>query len=216
MKVAGTTTMDAPVERVWEAFLNPEVLVATIPGCERLEEVGEHAYVATVTAGVGSIKGAFQGKVHLSDLTEHQRLTLHAEAAGVTGTIDVEVGVTFTNLGGQTQVDYDADATVGGMIGGVGQRMLTSVSKRMANEFFTNVNRVLTGQVQLGGHVEEPPADAAPAQPGESPTVPAPVAPVMTSRVAAGGQDDFLKGLIAGALTTLLGVLVGVLAARRR
>src|SRR5690625_4533058 len=172
MKVAGTTTMDAPVERVWDSFLNPEVLVSTIPGCERLEEVGEHAYVATVTAGVGSIKGAFQGKVELSDLKRHESLTLHAQAAGVTGTIDVEVQVTFTDLGRQTQVDYDADATVGGMIGGVGQRMLTSVSKRMANEFFTNVNRVLTGQVQISAA----PADAEGAASTASPAAPHPPA----------------------------------------
>ena len=40
---------------------------------------------------------------------------------------------------GGTSVTYDADATVGGMIGGVGQRMLVGVSKRMAAEFFGNV-----------------------------------------------------------------------------
>ena len=34
---------------------------------------------------------------------------------------------------------YGADATVGGMIGGVGQRMLTGVSKKAAAEFFDNV-----------------------------------------------------------------------------
>ena len=42
--------------------------------------------------------------------------------------------------GGGTVLTYDADAIVGGMIGGVGQRMLTGVSKRMADEFFRNVD----------------------------------------------------------------------------
>ena len=43
---------------------------------------------------------------------------------------------------GGTSLTYDADAIVGGMIGGVGQRMLVGVSKRMAAEFFGNVDDV--------------------------------------------------------------------------
>ena len=40
MKIAGEATLQAPVEAVWEALLDPAVLVRTIPGCERLETVG--------------------------------------------------------------------------------------------------------------------------------------------------------------------------------
>ncbi len=40
---------------------------------------------------------------------------------------------------GRPRIAYDADAVVGGMVGGVGQRMLSAVSKRMAGEFFGNV-----------------------------------------------------------------------------
>ena len=52
MKVAGNAVLHAPVETVWDALLDPAVLVATIPGCERLETTGEHSYAMPVTAGV--------------------------------------------------------------------------------------------------------------------------------------------------------------------
>ena len=57
MKFTGDATLNAPVEKVWDALLDPSVLVRTIPGCERLEATGENAYAMTVTAGVAAIKG---------------------------------------------------------------------------------------------------------------------------------------------------------------
>lgn len=215
MKVTGTATLQAPVEKVWEAVLDPNVLVRTIPGCERLEETGEHQYSAAVTAGVASIKGTYTGKIKLSDMHENESLLLHAEGSSSAGTIGVDVQVTLTDRGdGTTQLDYDADAVVGGMIGGVGQRMLTSVSKRISNEFFGNINKVLTGQLPLvdATPVEGAAAPAADGAPATSPTVYG--TPASTS-VASNG-DELLKGLVAGAAIALVGVAVGALAARRR
>ena len=51
MKFAGEATLVAPVEQVWDALLDPAVLVRTIPGCERLEATADNAYDMTVTAG---------------------------------------------------------------------------------------------------------------------------------------------------------------------
>lgn len=213
MKVVGTATMDAPIDKAWDAFLTPEVLIGTIPGCERLEETGENEYLATVRIGVGSIKGAYQGTVKLSDLKKHESLTLDASAAAATGTVEVAVAVTFTDLGEDgTQIDYDADAIVGGMIGGVGQRMLTSVSKRMADQFFANVNDAITGKQDSPGPVRayETPGATAGAAPERR------VVTALETAPPAATTDGFFKGFIAGALTALLGALVGALVARRR
>jgi len=63
MRIAGNATLRAPVETVYEALRDPRVLVRTIPGCERLEQVGEDAYQMTVTAGVASVRGTYAGDV---------------------------------------------------------------------------------------------------------------------------------------------------------
>ena len=140
MKFTGENTLHAPVEKVWDALLDPAVLVRTIPGCERLEATGENAYAMTVTAGVAAIKGTYSGSCVLSDLKPHESLLMKLDGAGAPGTIGASVDVRFAPAGdGATTISYDADAVVGGMVGGVGQRMLTSVSRRMAGEFFGNV-----------------------------------------------------------------------------
>lgn len=197
MKFTGENTLHAPVEEVWDALLDPAVLVRTIPGCERLEATGKDAYAMTVTAGVAAIKGTYSGSCTLSDLVSHESLTIRLEGAGAPGTIGATVGVRFTPAEGRTVVTYDADAIVGGMIGGVGQRMLTSVSKRMAGEFFGNVDDALSSAAGTGvfaaGSEPGMPAVYTDARPGLAPS----------------SQRDFLSGVVVGAALVTLGVLLG-------
>ncbi len=170
MKIAGEATLVAPIEKVWSAVLDPHVLVATIPGCERLEETGEHAYDMTVTAGVAAIRGTYTGTCTLSDLVEHESLVLAVQGAGSPGTIGATVDVRFEcNDDGTTTLLYDAEAVVGGMIGGVGQRMLTSVSRRMATEFFSNIERVIAHGVPGVGASATNVSTVAGARPGARP-----------------------------------------------
>ncbi|WP_310962547.1 SRPBCC family protein [Nocardioides terrisoli] len=205
MKIGGEATLVAPVERVWEAILDPRVLVATIPGCERLEQTGENTYDMTVTAGVAAIRGTYSGTCALSDLAERESLVLSVQGAGAPGTIGAKVDVRFEdNRDGTTTLLYDADAVVGGMVGGVGQRMLTSVSRRMATEFFSNIERAING---VPAHEE----------PVEGLAATAPEVFTASPRAGAGlDQDSFLKGVALGAGLVLLGVAAGSLFGRRK
>ena len=186
MKVSGTSTLTADRAAVWAALNDPAVLVATIPGCRRLETIGTDTYAMTVAAGVGSIKGVYDGEVRLTDQEHPGSFRMHAQGSGAAGTIGAQVAVTLAEApGGGTALTYDADAVVGGMIGGVGQRMLTGVSKRMADEFFGNVERVL-----VGGAVGLPAGAGAPGPSGLAslglPPGPATVAPAPSVRPTAG------------------------------
>lgn len=206
MKITGSDVIPFPVAQVWDALLDPQVLVATIPGCERLETTGQHTYDMTVTAGVAAIKGTYAGSCALSDLVEHESLVMRLQGAGAPGTIDATVQVYFSEPEpGHTRIDYDADAVVGGMVGGVGQRMLTSVSKRMAAEFFGNVGAAIASP-----SVEQPAAAGAPPAAGAPATV-------FTAPAKAGisSRDDFAKGIAVGAGLVLLGVVAGRLFGRR-
>ena len=215
MKFTGDATLNAPVEKVWAALLDPQVLVSTIPGCERLEATGENAYAMTVTAGVAAIKGTYAGSCELSDLDPHTSLVMKLQGAGAPGTIGADVNVGFRDSGnGTTTITYDADAVVGGMVGGVGQRMLTSVSRRMAGEFFGNVDRVLAGVAPAAAPAEVAAAVAAGAVPGAEAAPGVFVAPVRSAAVSAPG--DFVKGIAVGAGLVLAGVIVGGIFGRRR
>ncbi|HEX2308906.1 MAG TPA: carbon monoxide dehydrogenase subunit G [Jatrophihabitantaceae bacterium] len=203
MKVSGDTVLHADAETVWRTVTDPQVLVRTIPGCERLEVTGPDAYAMTVSAGVASIKGTYDGAVALTDQNRPSSFVLRASGAGASGTIRTDVAVTLSDGGnGTTSLRYDADADVGGMVGGVGQRVLTSVAKKMAGQFFANVDDVLTGAAPVA-----PATAAAGATPGVF------TAPPRARAVPSGG---FVKGVLVGAGVALAGVLVGTLIGRRR
>jgi carbon monoxide dehydrogenase subunit G len=211
VKIAGSATLNAPRDQVWAALNDPAVLVRTIPGCQQLEEVSKDAYRMTLVAGVASIKGTYQGDVALTDQEQPGAFTLRASGAGAPGTVQADVRVTLEDAGGSTtRLEYDADAIVGGMIGGVGQRVLSGVAKKTAGEFFRAVDDVLTGK-----------APSVPAPRGETAhpvAVPAGAPGVFTAPAAAAvvGGSEFLKGAVFGAVVALVGVLVGGLVTRRR
>jgi uncharacterized protein len=211
MKIAGSDTVPFPVDKVWDALLDPQVLVTTIPGCSHLVATGDNAYDMTVTAGVAAIKGTYQGSCSLSDLKDNESLVMRLTGAGAPGTIDATVQVSFSEPEtGVTKIDYEADAVVGGMVGGVGQRMLTSVSRRMAAEFFGNVGKAIASPaVEQGG---------APVPAGVETSAPAHGAVFTSSAASTGtsGNGDFVKGIAVGAGLVVLGVVVGSIFGRRR
>jgi hypothetical protein len=169
VKVSGTATLNAPRERVWAALNDPSVLVRTIPGCEQLEAVGSDRYRMTITAGVASIKGTYLGDVALTDPAPPGAFVLRASGAGAPGTVSADVLVTLDDAGdGTTLLRYDADAVVGGAVGGVGQRVLSGVAKKTAGEFFRAVDAVLAEQ--NGGRPVPAGREAVPGQ-GRSPSL---------------------------------------------
>jgi carbon monoxide dehydrogenase subunit G len=222
MRVAGTATLHAPVETVYQTLRDPRVLVRTIPGCERLEEVGEDAYAMTVTAGVASVRGTYAGDVRLTDHRAPNGFVLRASGSGTPGTVTADVVVELSpGQDGTTELTYNADATVGGMLGGVGQRLLTTVAKRTAGEFFTAVDGVLTGGgveeegSEEGASLSGTGAAGAPASAGAggagSRVFSAPARPATRGIPGA----EFAAGVVLGAAAALLGALVGGYLARR-
>ena len=233
MRISGTADLAAPPGRVFEALHDPGVLAATIPGVQSLHRVADDRYRMTVTAGVASVKGAYTGEVALCDQRPPHSFTLRANASGAPGTVDATVRVTLEDHGQGTRLAYDADAVVGGMVGGVGQRMLASVARRMAGQFFGAVDRVIaeglpgdSAAVTVTGDDTGPAHDrvAAAAAPAHAVSGPSTVEATGTAVGPPSWQGDpddgrvpfwvVLAGVGAGAFWALAGVGVGYAIAR--
>jgi carbon monoxide dehydrogenase subunit G len=144
MKLEGSYEVRAPRQKVWSAFLDPETLRKAIPGCEKLEMVAPDEYKATLKIGVAAVKGTFEGKVRLSDKKPSDSYRLAAEGSGGPGFVRADTLISLSDIEGGTRVSYSADVQVGGLIAGVGQRMLGGVSKMMADQFFNRMSEQLT------------------------------------------------------------------------
>jgi uncharacterized protein len=236
VKVTGSATLRAKPEQVWAALNDPAVLVRTIPGCEQLETSGPDRYRLTVSAGVASIKGIYLGDVALSDHVPYSAFTLRATGSGAPGTVSADVKVALDDQAdGTTLVRYDADAVVGGTVGGVGQRVLGGVARKLAGEFFSAVDAHLTAPPTTPSSAAAPsaaapsaaaPSAAAPwaaAASGAAPSDSGAGAPtVFTRPPAAPAQRNVLVDVrnplpaaLVGAAIALTGVIVGWRIARR-
>jgi uncharacterized protein len=89
------------------------------------------------------VKGTFEGKVRLTDKKPPESYRMAVEGSGGPGFMRGETLISLTEVDGGTRVDYSADVQVGGLIAGVGQRMLGGVSKMLADQFFNRMSELL-------------------------------------------------------------------------
>ena len=136
MKIDATYELNAPRERVYAALTEPDVLRRAIPGCESLEKIGDDLYAATLKAGVGAIKGTFKGNVRLEDMRPPEHYRIVVDGKGGPGFVKGSGDFDLEERDGTTLIKYAGEMQVGGLIAGVGQRMIEAAAKMMASRFF--------------------------------------------------------------------------------
>ena len=141
MDVGGTYTFQAPADKVWDVLLDAESLASCMPGCERLEPLGDGKYSARLSVGVGSIQGRYEATITVSDQVPTRSYKLTVEGTGSSGFVRGEAVVSLTEQDGSTVVTVQGEGQVGGTIARVGQRLIGSVNKMMMDRFFTCLQR---------------------------------------------------------------------------
>ncbi|NMG40756.1 carbon monoxide dehydrogenase [Chelativorans sp. ZYF759] len=150
MVIEGEERIEAPLQTVWEALNDPEILKACIPGCESLEKTSETELEAVVTLKIGPIKAKFNGEVRLENLNPPHSYTIIGEGkGGVAGFAKGGADVTLSEDGPETTIlAYTATADVGGKIAQLGSRLIASTSKKLSGQFFSEFNRQVSGETE--------------------------------------------------------------------
>jgi carbon monoxide dehydrogenase subunit G len=139
MKLEGDYLFEAPVGEVWKALLDPVVLAAVMPGCEKLDLV-DGQYVGDLNIKIGPVQGRFSGKVDLKDMQEPTSYTMLVDGRGQPGFVKATAQVRLESEGEHTRMHYDADAQVGGKIASVGQRLLEASSRAITKQSLEGLN----------------------------------------------------------------------------
>ncbi|TXR48309.1 CoxG family protein [Phyllobacterium endophyticum] len=146
MDLTGEERIAASRDTVWRALNDPEILRACIPGCESLEKISDTELEATVGVKMGPVKARFSGKVELTNLNPPSSYTISGEGkGGVAGFAKGGADVTLTEEGAETVLAYKVNADVGGKIAQLGSRLIASTSKKIATQFFENLNAAVSG-----------------------------------------------------------------------
>ncbi|MHA7969176.1 SRPBCC family protein [Rhizobium sp. CAU 1783] len=149
MDMSGSERIEAPVETVWQALNDPEILRQAIPGCESLEKTSDTNMTAKVVLKIGPIKAKFEGAVELQNLNPPHSYTIAGEGKGglagfAKGGADVSLAADGANA---TILTYTVKAEVGGKIAQLGSRLIDSTSKKLAGEFFSKFGELVGNSV---------------------------------------------------------------------
>lgn len=137
MKLSGIHIFPAPRQKVWGFLINPQRLAKCMPGCEKLEAVGENEYSGMITVGLAAVKGVYNGKVKLEDLQPPAHYKLVLDGKGKQGFIKGSGTLDLEEQHDHTVLTYKGDIQVGGPLASVGQRMIDGAAKMLIGQFFT-------------------------------------------------------------------------------
>ena len=189
MDMTGERRIPAPRETVWQALNDPEVLKASIPGCESLEKLSDTDMKATAAVRIGPISARFTGNVHLADIDPPNGYTISGEGqGGVAGFAKGGAKVHLDDDGVGTLLRYDVHAQVGGKIAQLGARLIDASAKQMADAFFDRFSAQVAPPAAAAA-----PVTAAPAEPRRAPPPP----PSAISPLALVPREPFGLPLVA-------------------
>lgn len=152
MKLEGTHTFKAPQEKLWAYFNDRTHLEKALPGCEKLEETEPRKYDMHLKVGIAAVKGSYQGKVEVADPEPPVRFRLRGEGSGSPGFVKGEALIELSPKNDGTMVRYSGEVEVGGLIAGVGQRLLGGIAKMLLGQFFKKMEQEIKAEEDQGGN----------------------------------------------------------------
>ena len=149
LDIGGNETIPAPVEALWIALNDPKVLTRCVPGCKSMTETAPDAYKVDMQLRVAAVGGSFEGEIALSDKDAPKSCSIKVSGAGTLGHGNGSARFELTPEGpNATKLTYQGVGEIGGLVAGVGQRILGSVSKHLIGKFFTSLRKEFETQAQ--------------------------------------------------------------------
>ena len=220
MKMTGEERIPAPLDRVWQALNDPQVLQQCIPGCQSLAKEGDDRLRAVVEVKIGPIGARFNANITLTNIQPSQGYTLIGEGQGGTvGSAKASIQVRLQSEGALTRLFYDMDAQVGGRLAQLGGPIIDATAKQFAAKFFSKFGEIMGGVPETSRSTQSvapQPGAAVEATPSVRTRESLPYAWILAVVVAAltgflvgrghGGTSSDWAGLGIGFLVVIVGV----------
>jgi carbon monoxide dehydrogenase subunit G len=133
-----TAVLQAPVERVWQTLLDPQVMGACVPGMESVEVVSDTEYLVSLHVKVSFVSARF--KLRTTIVESRPPTYLRSEGTGedssLANSLKQSSEVFLTARGdGATELRMRLKIDVFGRLGGFGLNIIKTKADRMWEEF---------------------------------------------------------------------------------
>jgi uncharacterized protein len=141
MIIEDTFTVEAPIQKVWDFFLDFEQMGKCMPGAE-VRQTDPGNFEGDLKVKVGPLGAAFSGTVTITEQMPPNTITAAVKAKDK-GTGSMAQGEFSSSLRridpGTTEVSYRIDVTIRGKIGQFGQTVIQDTARRLTAEFLACV-----------------------------------------------------------------------------
>ena len=150
MKIRGSRMLDAPRDAVFAAICDPDTLLAVIPGCREIEQVGDAEYRGRISLRLPGVVGTYRTVVRLVDADAPTFGRLEGEVVGSLGSIEGTATFRLTEDAGKTTVDYEGEAAIGGPLARLDSRFVEGLAGSLISQGLGNLASRLHGDPPTG------------------------------------------------------------------
>lgn len=148
MRFEGTFKINISRKKVWNFISDPRSAARYVPGIKKLEVQAPDKFTAQIKLGIGWIKGTFDFKFTIMEQNPPTYARLSAHGFGAKSEIDFDATVVLADISKEaTMLSWKADVIIHGLLAQIGQRLLSSVAKKIANQIFENIKNELESEV---------------------------------------------------------------------
>jgi carbon monoxide dehydrogenase subunit G len=149
MQLAGKHIINAVPSKVWEMFMDTETLAKVVPGISRLEKTGDNSFKSIIEIKLGPVNGSFTGNLDIENVNEEKGFTLRVLQNSKIGNANAAIKIDLLPVDDkQTEVAFDGDVKLSGLIAGMGQRLMGGVANTLTKQFFANLEKELEATKQ--------------------------------------------------------------------
>ncbi len=145
----GSFETPAPRQKVWEFLLNPNEIGPCFPDLQSLEVTSADSFRAKLKVGLSVVRGTMEFEFRTVDKVPPQSAKLVGTGRGVGSTVEIQTGFNLEETGPGTKVAWVADVNVGGIMAGLGSKLLDSTSAKMVEQTIENFKSKLNHQAPI-------------------------------------------------------------------
>jgi carbon monoxide dehydrogenase subunit G len=183
-KLLNEFTVNRPIDETWSVLTDVERIAPCMPGAA-LEEIEGDVFRGVVKVKLGAISTAFKGQANFIERDDAaHRAVLKGEGRDTTGKGNASALITAKLESideGTTKCFVETDLHITGKVAQFGRGIMGDVSKKLMNQFATNLNTMLdqqpttaqSGAKPVGNATTDAPANSSPAEKAPAEKAPA-------------------------------------------
>jgi len=145
MQLTGKHVINAAPAKVWAMLMDTDTLAKIVPGITSLEKLGENSFKSILAVKLGPVSGSFTGNLQMEDVQQEKGFTLKVQQNSKIGNASAAIKIDLSPVAeNQTEVAFDGDVKLSGMLASMGQRLIGSVADTLSKQFFKNMEKETT------------------------------------------------------------------------